>query len=68
MLRCPKCGADARTSGYCRYIEKDNIYIRGRKCIGCGHTFRTTEMTVDNNEDAVELYKIFSKLMRKFLK
>ena len=67
MLRCPKCGADTRTSGYRKYIEKDNIYIRGRKCIGCDYKFHTIEMPSDDNHNAIELYKIFSQLMRKFM-
>lgn len=68
MLRCPKCGADARTNGYSKYIEEDNSYIRGRKCISCGFRFNTIEMMNNNMNDAAELYRIFSNLMREYVK
>ena len=67
MIRCPKCDADSRTTGYSRYIKDNNMYIRSRKCINCDYKFKTVELMSDDYNNAIDLYNDFTKLMKKFV-
>jgi transcriptional regulator NrdR family protein len=67
MIRCPKCKEICITSGSSRYIEDQNIYVRGRKCPVCNYKFKTVELDKQSYNDAIALSEGIGSLIKRFV-
>ena len=52
MIKCPYCKSIKTKcyGGIKTYLREDNVYVRYRKCTGCGRTFNTEESYVPDDD------------------
>ena len=56
-MKCPKCGSTQNITKDSRYKKRAKGWIRKRKCITCGYTFRTVETVTPKSFESFEDYK-----------
>ena len=64
--KCPKCGGRLGSSGT-HFSNKWGLVTRTRKCIECGHQFRTAEVDFDDFQRQEVLIRSLEKSITEYL-
>ena len=59
---CPVCGYDTEVFDS-RHKEETGVIVRKRKCLSCGHIFRTAEISIETYEELKHKTDIANKVI-----